>query len=749
MVTLCKVGKSFRVELFMIQYSELFPHDNETFCLRLDSKTGTLPKGMYSFFDSHCEERKCDCRRIVVSVINEKGKDLAHIAFGFDHDAEEAGPYLEPFVPQSRHAELLLEIFTDLVNTEPDFLEHLYGHYRQVREKIDGKKYKGRPFPKPGSVVRIPEEAPDTAEMFEEFGELLSAMANSKPRPDTARRKGKQPLPFKEPAIAGDASHDTDDGRATVMALVSQMLRDMKRKKFSGPSGAERVMEGNPDLAFPLIDLLAEEGARQTEDRDDRIHACIILLRAVFERLRVDLERRRPESTALNEALQKHIAAKLFHADSASFLGAEVVRNLTDCRLEPLPLLAEAFQQMMAHSFDGNVVPFPGADPLAEILQALAGMGAENVFDRFAIITDQFRLAPEEMQLQLATELAVHKSPVLREVAGLMSFHPLPGVRDRFPAILASVGADKIAPETLRRLILSRNWHADTVRSDIDRVIADARRAGVQCARVGEIEITEILASPVDGAAAQMFWVIARNKGRHLVASILIKLPEGIVDAWVTPPMSAAEIKRMSQAFKADGGAQPVSAWLLERMVGHGLATGLCRHTAVPVGLLEVAETLGISGWKPELVDSEKLLVSLRRELAPRMPAATGKVLAESESWPMTMPFASSWFEDDRDVDELLSRLLTAKRLTAQACTRAVDAVVSDILQKRRYRWVERLALTTLWLTAATGRPQLAPEKMLLVAEQVAAAESLGGPGLMRGVAQLTINAFLARRAGE
>jgi len=730
----------------MILYSELFPKDNETLCLRLESKTGTLPKGMFSFFDSHCDERKCDCRRVAVSVINEKGKDLAHIAFGFDPGSEEAGPYLEPFMPQSRHAEMLLEIFTDLVNTEPDLLEHLYTHYRLVREKIDGKRYKGRPFPKPGSVVRVPEETPDTGDMFEDFKELLSAMVRSKPRPDTTRRKVKQPLLFEEPAIAGDASPDTEDGRARVLALISYIQRDLKRKKFSE---AERGMDGNLSLAFPLIDLLAEEGAREAADQEDRIHACIILLRVVFERLRVDLERRRPESTALNEALQKHIADKLFHPGPASFLGAEVVRNLADCRLEPLPLLAEAFQRMMAHSFDGKVVPFPGVDPLAEILPAMAEMGAENVFDRFAIITEQFRLAPEEMQLHLAAEMAVHKSPVLREVAGLMSFHPLAGVRDKFPAILTAVGADKITPETLRRLILARNWHSDIVRADIDRTIADARRAGVQCAQVREIEIKEILASPVDGAAAQGFWIIGRNKGQYLVASILVKLTEGIVDAWVTPPMPAAETKRMSQAFKTDGGAHPVTAWLLDRMVGHGLATGLCRNTAVPVGLLEVAEILGISGWKPELVDPGKLLISLRQELAPRMPAAIGKVLAESESWPMSLPFASSWFEDDRDVDELLSRLLTAKRLTAAVCTRAVDEVVRDILQPRRSRWVERLALTTLWLTAATGRPQLAPEKMLLVAEQVAAAESLGGAGLMRGVAQMTINAYLARRAED
>lgn len=729
----------------MIQYSELFPKDNETFCLCLDSKTGTLPKGMYSFFDSYCSESKCDCRRTVVSVINDKGKDLAHIAFGFDPEADEAGPYLEPLMPQSRHAKLLLEIFTDLVNTEPDFLEQFYARYRRVREKIEGKKYRGSPFPKPGSVVRIPEEAPDPADMFAKFEELISAMANSKPRP--YKRKVKTPLLSGEPVIAGAASHDTDDGRARVMELLSDMLRDMKRKKFSGPSEAERVIEGNPDLAFPLIDLLAEEGAHGLGDNTNRIHAFNVLLRSVFERVRVDLERRRPESKALNEALQKHIADKLLCVGPASFLAPEVVHNLVDCRLEPLPLLAEAFQRMMTHSFDENVVPFIGADPLAGILQDMASLGAKNAFDRFALIIDQFRLAPEEMQLHLAIEMAVHKSPILREVAGLMSFHPLAGVRDKFSAILTAAGADRITPETLRRLILSRNWHPEIVRADMDRTIADARRAGVQCAQLQGAEISEILASPVDGAAAQGFWIISRRNGQQVVASILVKLSEGIIDAWVTPPMPAAEIKRMSQEFRTEGGAQPVAAWLLERMVGHGLGTGLFRNAAVPVGLLEVAETLGISGWKPEVIDPVKLLASIREELAPRIPTAAGKVLAESESWPMSLPFASSWFEDDRDVDELLSRLLTAKKPTAAVCASAVDAVVSDILEPRRPQWVQRLALTTLWLKAATGRPQLAPEKMLLVAEHVARAESLGGAGLMRGVAQMTFNAYLRRRA--
>jgi hypothetical protein len=286
------------------------------------------------------------------------------------------------------------------------------------------------------------------------------------------------------------------------------------------------------------------------------------------------------------------------------------------------------------------------------------------------------------------------------------------------------------------------------VRVDIDRTIADARRAGVQCAQLREAQITEILASPIDGSGAQGIWIISKKNGQHLIAGILIKLTDGIVDAWLTHPLSSSEAKNMHQSFKVQAGGQPVASWLLKQMVGHALATVLRQNRAVPAGLLEIVEVLGISGWKPEAIDPAKLLVSLREELAPGMAAIGNKVLAESESWPMSLPLACSWFEDDRDVDVLLSRMLPSRRLTPAVRAKAVDAVVRNILEHRRTPWVERLALTTLWLKAATGKAQIAPEKMLLVAEHVAEAESFDGAGLMRGVAQLTINAYLGR-SGE
>ena len=61
---------------------------------------------------------------------------LASISFGFDRDAEYAGPFLDPLNPQSRHAEALLELVTPILEYDTDYLARLESHYRQVKQAV-------------------------------------------------------------------------------------------------------------------------------------------------------------------------------------------------------------------------------------------------------------------------------------------------------------------------------------------------------------------------------------------------------------------------------------------------------------------------------------------------------------------------------------------------------------------------------------------------------------------------------------
>lgn len=98
---------------------------------------GTLPAGAYAFTEFYCVDRDCDCRRVILRVVDEETQaPLAVIAYGFDRDEPQAGPFLDPMNYQSEHSQALLELAEDAILTEPDYLEQLEDHYQLVKDAI-------------------------------------------------------------------------------------------------------------------------------------------------------------------------------------------------------------------------------------------------------------------------------------------------------------------------------------------------------------------------------------------------------------------------------------------------------------------------------------------------------------------------------------------------------------------------------------------------------------------------------------
>jgi hypothetical protein len=104
-----------------------------------------LPMGEYSLMEWFCDDPDCDCRRVLVQVVpaGHPERVLATINYGWepvefytrwmhgDKQAgrEIAGGNLDPLHPKSEYAEKLLEIFRDIVATDPEYVERLARHY--------------------------------------------------------------------------------------------------------------------------------------------------------------------------------------------------------------------------------------------------------------------------------------------------------------------------------------------------------------------------------------------------------------------------------------------------------------------------------------------------------------------------------------------------------------------------------------------------------------------------------------------
>ena len=94
-----------------------------------------LPIGSYGLFEYYCPDPACDCRRVMLNVVEEKHPDhvLACISYAFERDDEMAGPFLDPLNPQSRHAHKLLQLVVDTVLSDPGYVARLERHYTIVK----------------------------------------------------------------------------------------------------------------------------------------------------------------------------------------------------------------------------------------------------------------------------------------------------------------------------------------------------------------------------------------------------------------------------------------------------------------------------------------------------------------------------------------------------------------------------------------------------------------------------------------
>jgi hypothetical protein len=115
-----------------------------------------VPPADYHFEEMYCDERGCDCRRVMFAVMSSARGDMeAVIAWGWEsrdfyarwmHMDDPAmldelqGPILNLGSPQSQHAGALLRIAQQFLLSDPAYVERIKRHYALFREHIDPKK---------------------------------------------------------------------------------------------------------------------------------------------------------------------------------------------------------------------------------------------------------------------------------------------------------------------------------------------------------------------------------------------------------------------------------------------------------------------------------------------------------------------------------------------------------------------------------------------------------------------------------
>ncbi len=219
------------------------------------------------------------------------------------------------------------------------------------------------------------------------------------------------------------------------------------------------------------------------------------------------------------------------------------------------------------------------------------------------------------------------------------------------------------------------------------------------------------------------------------ISSILTK--GGIADAWAGEPESLRDVEAAAAAAGMDAPILAVSRSYLDRALSHCLALTVERGEAPPLGLLQVAETIGGADWQPARIFRETIS-GLIAELpeAMRDSTAVSTVLRKSGELADLEAFEQSWFEDDPGT----ARIVASGRSRGRA--KLATYLLQSVIARRRDKWADLFLRTALWMRQAPPDADLCWRELTIVAEAIARGCDLTEIGLMRNFAGRRIAAL-------
>jgi len=462
--------------------------------------------------------------------------------------------------------------------------------------------------------------------------------------------------------------------------------------------------------------------------------AYLLLLQGLLEHLRYRTDSGYADAAKLIEEFQAEVAAQAEAEKIDGRMLAFVSGTLHQARIPASPALIVASQKQHVNDDESEPLPADIRAALSGFVEACGG----NPFKLVGSFLEVGHAMPVEARSTFVAGLALSGMADARPAAVLFLLDPEPTVRAAASEALAKV-ASALSPTDVRRLIAIRNWRPKKERASVDAIIRRARAVGIDCAQWPAGAAEMIGATAIDGSLAQAFLLLSPAGKKKIVSSILTK--GRIADAWCNEPESPRKIRAALADANRDAPMLVVSHSYLDHVVSHQLALDIDCGDVPPLGLLQVAETLGGADWQPARMEFDDTLAGLIVEMPKAMfkPDAIDKVLRNSSRLAGLDPIEETWFEDGPDIDRTLDGWSGRNR------AKLVAYLLQSTIARHRNRWADLFLRTALWMREAPPEAGLAWRELVLVAKALADGRDMSAIGLMHDIALRTIAAYTDR----
>ena len=334
-----------------------------------------------------------------------------------------------------------------------------------------------------------------------------------------------------------------------------------------------------------------------------------------------------------------------------------------------------------------------------KVLEDLAELAEGDPFDLHEGLNRALAAFPHEHRSAVAGDLAGSGNAVAQAAAIGFLLDPDPRLGQAVLSKLTTRPPDSlISPLLVKRLAILKSWMPAEQGEAVDGAIAALQTGKSPPTAAANPTILSSIGTLCDGAGAQSFFLLIGDGDELTLVSVLVKIEAGVVDAWLSNPLTKREARTLLKSITAETMAVPISLDVFHARVRHGLSVNVKSGRPPPFRLLQVVERLGADRLEPFALAPSKVAGELLAKVPPGSlgPSATRAAHQAARSWPNRFPLTSTWFEIGRRVETICER-------NAHWQSR-VAAVKTDILGTRRSFWAEQCAWSALVLAATNKR---------------------------------------------
>lgn len=457
-----------------------------------------------------------------------------------------------------------------------------------------------------------------------------------------------------------------------------------------------------PGLSLEVIDLIASLNENEVDEDPSYYSACIFALDICVAQLQSASETGNKLAAKTLTQLMDQLAITMNSGKHALVFWLPILNAFYDVHVELTPKLRDAYLELAGQEDDTQL------DGEMDHLEAIRDMIEElsdlTVFDIAENFFAQSYAMPPEFFADLIVDL--YSIEEGQDIALLALLHPKPEVREMVIATLDELmDTITLSSISLTRLQVIKSWYPADYQAQFSRWIKTQRRKEVVFSKESGAQVVQIKASEVDGSGAQGLFVHIKEGRKHRICGLLFKEELGIKDAWLTPPMSLAEIKGyFNDAFDNSVTLREVTSDYLILMTDHFLAMTIKNGSMPDLHLLEVQELLGMH-FLPHAIDIDAMIESLSIQISPFNPDSMEASFKRSKTWLTHKRFTESWYIENAQVDKLVNRCSSfVDGVKVCVIEDAIDAVFAKEMELHRKKWLFHFLWITLWLKACARK---------------------------------------------